>query len=153
MTGVRRATTAAWAILLAANAAVAVGKEANPPRSFKAVALVRGFCGAWNARNPVERDRLLEQVFAADGVYLDPTPTYAAGRATLRAAIIKFHRNYPGARFHCSAPQSHHRAMRVTWLLIAPNGKTIAQGTDFYELTPRGLIQRVTGFFGPPPKP
>ena len=43
--------------------------------------------------------------------------------------------------------------MRVTWLLIAPNGKTIAQGTDFYELTPRGLIQRVTGFFGPPPKP
>ena len=152
MTGARRATTAAWAVLLAANAASAVGKEAAPPRSFKAVALVRGFCGAWNARNPVERDRLLEQVFAADGVYRDPTPTYAVGRSGLRAAIKQFHHDYPGARFLCSAPQVHHRAMRVSWLLIRPDGTTEARGMDFYELTRNGMIQQVTGFFGAPPE-
>jgi hypothetical protein len=41
--------------------------------------------------------------------------------------------------------------MRVTWLLLEPNGKRPTQGMDFYELAPDGLIRRVTGFFGPPP--
>jgi hypothetical protein len=90
-------------------------------------------------------------VFARDGVYSDPTPTYAEGRAALSGEIASFQRQNPGARFHCSAPQVHHGAMRVSWLLLGPDGKVRTQGMDFYELGKGDQIRRVTGFFGPPP--
>jgi len=132
-------------------AAIAVPGEAAAAPRLTPARLVEGFCGAWNASAPAERDRLLKRVFAPNGVYLDPTPTYAAGHAALKRTIVSFHRDYPGSRFRCSAPQVHHRAMRVSWLLLGRDGKTQAQGTDFYELTQDGLIKRVTGFFGAPP--
>ena len=144
---IRRATAA---VLLSIAAVAVAGDAAAAPRLTPAQ-LVEGFCGAWNASESAERDRLLKRVFAPNGVYLDPTPTYAAGRAALKRAIVSFHRDYPGARFRCSAPQAHHRAMRVSWLLLGRDGKVQAQGMDFYELTPTGLIERVTGFFGAPP--
>jgi SnoaL-like domain len=92
-------------------------------------------------------------VWAADGVYSDPEPTLAAGRAALGDAIAEFQHHYPGARFRCSAPQTHHQAMRVSWILLGPDGTQITQGMDFYDLAPDGLISRVVGFFGAPPAP
>lgn len=114
-------------------------------------AAVEGHCAAWNTPDRGERDRLLRRVFASDGVYSDPTPTYVRGRAALSNAITQFQRDYPGARFRCSAPQIHHRFMRVTWVLRRADGTVETEGTDFYELAPDGLIRSVTGFFGPAP--
>lgn len=113
-------------------------------------ASVAAYCAAWNSTNPAERNRLLDRVFAPDGVYTDPTPTYVKGRAALSAEIAKFHSQYPGASFTCSVPQTHHNAMRVSWLLSERDGKK-TEGMDFYELGADGLIRRATGFFGPPP--
>jgi len=142
------------AILFAgtATAAVAAAKEGRAVPRLTPAAAVAGHCAAWNATSRIERDRQLARVFAPDGVYNDPTPTYVTGRAALSAEIADFHRQYPGFRFRCSTPQIHHHAMRVSWLLLRPDGKVRLEGTDFYQLAPDGLIRRVTGFFGPPPK-
>lgn len=142
------------AILLTAMAPVAMAaaiKDIGSTTHPTPAAAVAGHCAAWNTTDRAKRDILLRRIFARDGVYSDPTPTYVTGRAALSDEIGRFQRRYPGARFRCSAPQIHHRTMRVTWLLLEPDGKTPTQGMDFYELAPDGLIRRVTGFFGPPP--
>lgn len=141
-------------ILLMANAPVTMAtaaKDARPARPLSPAAAVAGHCEAWNTTNRVKRDLLLRRVFASDGVYNDPTPTYVTGRVALSNEIARFQGEYPGARFRCSAPQTHHSAMRVSWLLLGRDEKVLEQGTDFYQLAPNGLIRRVTGFFGAPP--
>lgn len=122
------------------------------PRLTPAAAVV-GYCAAWNTTDRSTRDRLLARVWAANGVYNDPEPTLAAGRAALSAAIADFQRHYPGNRFRCSAPQMDHRSLRVSWLRLGPDGKQLGQGMDFYDLAPDGRISRIVGFFGPPPTP
>jgi hypothetical protein len=112
---------------------------------------VIGYCAAWNTDDRAERDRLLAKVWAPDGVYSDPNPTRTVGRAALSDTIASLQRRYPGARFRCSAPQTHHDAMRVTWIFLKPDKTEVARGTDFYELAADGRIRRVTGFFGEPP--
>lgn len=114
-------------------------------------AAVAGHCAAWNTTNRVKRDVLLRRVFARDGVYNDPTPAYVTGRAALSDEIARVQRKYPGARFHCSPPQVHHSAMRVSWVFSRPDGTVVEHGMDFYQLARDGRISRVTGFFGPPP--
>jgi len=148
--------TAAWLrmALLAALSAAAIAAPAGaagPTAHLTPAAAVEGHCAAWNTPDREARDRLLRRVFARDGVYSDPTPTYARGRVGLSNAIAQFQREYPGARFRCSAPQTHHNAMRVSWVLRRPDGSVVTEGTDFYELVPDGLIRRITGFFGPAP--
>jgi hypothetical protein len=136
------------AILLALTSTATI---AAPARHLTPAAAVAGHCAAWNTTDRAKRDILLKRVFARDGVYSDPTPTYVTGRAALSKEIASFQRQYPGARFRCSAPEIHHNAMRVSWLLRDRDGKVVTEGMDFYELAPDGLIRRVTGFFGPPP--
>ena len=139
------------AILLVSLATAAMAKDARPIARLTPAAAVAGHCAAWNATNRVERDHLLTRVFAPDGIYNDPDPTYVAGRAALSDEIARFRDHHPGTRFRCSAPQTHHNAMRVSWLLLGPDGQTLSEGMDFYQLAPDGLIRRVTGFFGPAP--
>ena len=136
------------AILIALTSTATI---AAPAKHLTPAAAVAGHCAAWNTTDRAKRDILLKRVFARDGVYSDPTPTYVTGRAALSKEIASFQRQYPGARFRCSAPQIHHDAMRVSWLLRDRDGKVVTEGMDFYELAPDGLIRRVTGFFGPPP--
>jgi len=149
----KRSAAALGTILFAiiALASMATAVNARPAPHLTPAAAVEGHCAAWNTTDRVKRSLLLERVFARDGVYSDPTPTHVTGRAALSDAIADFQRQYPGARFRCSVPQTHHSAMRVSWLLLGSDGKVITQGMDFYELAPDGLIRRITGFFGPPP--
>jgi hypothetical protein len=134
-----------------ATANIATAADSAPPPALTPAEAVAGHCAAWNTTVPAERDRLLRRVLAQDSVYNDPAPTYATGPAALSAVIADFQRHNPGARFRCSAPQVHHGAMRVSWLLVGPDGKVITPGMDFYELSKDGRIHRITGFFGPPP--
>jgi hypothetical protein len=109
------------------------------------------YCAAWNTDDRADRARLLERVWTPDGVYSDPNPTRTVGRAALSDSIAALRRRYPGARFHCSAPQTHHAAMRTTWLYLRPDKTEVARGEDFFELAEDGRIKRVTGFFGAAP--
>jgi hypothetical protein len=141
--------TILFAVIASASMAAAANARSGP--HLTPAAAVECHCAAWNTADRLKRNLLLEHVFASDGVYSDPTPTHVTGRAALSDAIADFQRQYPGARFRCSVPQTHHSAMRVSWLLLGSDGKVITQGMDFYELAPDGLIRRITGFFGPPP--
>jgi len=109
------------------------------------------YCAAWNTADRAERDRLLARVWAPDGVYSDPNPTLTTGRAELSDEIAALQRRHPGAHFRCSAPQTHHGAMRTTWVYLAADGSEIEHGMDFSELAADGRIRRVVGFFGEPP--
>lgn len=145
------------AALLTAGALVATvvtGSHATQweVRRSPAAAVIE-YCAAWNTPDRGTRDRLLALVWAADGVYMDPEPTLAAGRAALSATIEKFQHDYPGNRFRCSAPQMDHRSMRVSWIRLGPDGKQLSEGMDFYDLAPDGRISRVVGFFGQSPTP
>ncbi|MBV8594442.1 MAG: lipocalin-like domain-containing protein [Caulobacteraceae bacterium] len=141
------------AILLAtiATVAIAAGKGEVRPAPLTPAEAVAGQCAAWNTTDRIERDHLLHHVFAPDGVYSDPTPTHAAGPAALSDEIANFQRRNPGARFRCGAPQGHHGASRVSWLLLGTDGTVRTEGMDFYEFARDDRIHRVTGFFGPPP--
>ena len=136
-----------------ASTAIAMRSAAQSDLAVTPEAAVVGYCEAWNTPDRNARDRLLERVWAADGVYSDPEPTLAAGRAALSDAIAEFQHHYPGARFRCSAPQMHHRSMRVSWILLRPDGTQVTHGEDFYDMAPDGRISRIVGFFGPPPEP
>jgi hypothetical protein len=136
-------------------ASTTVAMRAAAPSGMRVTpdAAVVAYCAAWNTTDRSARDRLLSDVWAADGVYSDPEPTLARGRAALSDAISEFQHHYPGSRFRCSAPQEHHRAMRVSWILLRPDGTQQTEGMDFYDLAPDGRISRVVGFFGAPPAP
>jgi hypothetical protein len=124
---------------------------AEPTKPLTPDSAVTDYCAAWSVADRGARDRLLARVWAADGVYSDPEPTLANGRAALSNVIAKFQRHYPGTHFRCSAPQMHHRAMRVTWILLAPDGSQVTHGVDIYDMARDGRIQRIVGFFGEPP--
>src|SRR4051812_28674015 len=125
--------------------------RAEPAKPLTPDAAVTDYCAAWSVADRGARDRMLARIWAADGVYSDPEPTLAKGRAALSDVIAKFQRQYPGTHFRCSAPQMHHREMRVTWILLAPDGSQVTQGVDIYDMAQDGRIQRIVGFFGEPP--
>jgi hypothetical protein len=83
------------------------------------------------------------------GTYTDPEPTFAKGREALSKEIARFLTTYPGSRFRCSAPQTHHQSMRFAWLLFRADGTQWTQGMDFGEWAPDGRIRRIVGFCGP----
>jgi hypothetical protein len=141
------------AVGVLASTAAAMRAAAQSDLRVTPDAAVVAYCAAWNTTDRGARDRLLARVWAEGGLYSDPEPTLAAGRAALSDAITEFQHHHPAARFRCSAPQTHHRTMRVSWILQRPDGTQLAQGMDFYDLAPDGRISRVVGFFGAPPAP
>ncbi|HZZ70217.1 MAG TPA: hypothetical protein VFE18_18745 [Phenylobacterium sp.] len=142
-------------LLTACAAAVGVGVAscpalAAPAPSLSPEAAVTAYCEAWSITDRTSRDKALARVWAVDGVYSDPD-SYAKGVKGLSDVIADFQRSYAGTHFACSKPQSHHRFMRATWILLRPDGAEVNHGVDFYDMAPGGRIQRIVGFFGPPP--
>jgi hypothetical protein len=137
--------------VLFATVGLSCAAMAEPAKPLTPESAVTDYCAAWSVADRGVRDRLLARVWAADGVYSDPTPTLAKGRAALSEVIADFQRQNPGAHFRCSAPQMHHRAMRVTWILLGPDGSQVTHGVDIYDMARDGRIQRIVGFFGEPP--
>jgi len=125
--------------------------RAQPAAASKPASAVNDYCAAWSVTDRAARDRMLARVWAADGVYSDPGPTYVTGVAGLSGAIAEFQRQYPGTHFRCSTPQAHHNFMRVTWILLRQNGTPVTHGVDIYDMAKDGRIQRIVGFFGDPP--
>ena len=127
--------------LTGANCGVTQARAQRPTRALSPDSAVVLYCAAWNTDDRAERARLLERVWTPDGVYSDPNPTRTVGRTALSDSIAALRRRYPGARFHCSAPQTHHAAMRTTWLYLRPDRTEVARGEDFFELAADGRIK------------
>ena len=113
--------------------------------------IAEAYGAAWNETNESKRRALLEQSWADGGVYTDPQ-SHVEGREALLALIAGFQQQAPGARIVAtSGVDSHHGKLRFTWKMAGADGTTIIEGIDFGELAPDGRIQRIVGFFGPPP--
>lgn len=124
-----------------------------PARAAALDSTITTYCASWGEPDAAKRSSLLARVWAADGTYMDPTPTQANGRAALSGAIAGFLAQNAGAHFRCGAPQSHHGFFRFAWTLFAADGKEITQGMDFGQLDAQGKIVRIVGFWPPPAKP
>ena len=113
--------------------------------------LIEVYTGAWGEPERGRRLALLEQAWAEDGLYADPS-AHVAGRTALVDHIGGVLRSHPGARFVLtSAVQVHHRFLRFAWKMVLPDGSVQLEGLDIGDLSPGGQLQRIVGFFGPLP--
>ena len=104
---------------------------------------------AWSEPDYALRQKLLEQIWAEDGTYTDPT-AHVAGRKALVDHIGAFFEQFPGAYFVVtSGIDSHHGKFRFTWRMVLADGKVFLEGIDFGELNSDGKLHRIVGFFGP----
>ncbi len=113
--------------------------------------IVEMYGNAWGETDAVKRAQLLEQAWADGATYTDPQ-SHAQGRDALSELIAGFQAQVNGARIVAtSGVDQHHQTFRFTWAMQSADGATMMEGIDFGELAPDGRIQRIVGFFGPPP--
>jgi len=112
--------------------------------------IVAAYGAAWNEPDDARRAALLEQAWAGNGIYTDPTAT-ADGRDALIAHIGGFHAMMPGHSIDLtSAVDTHGGFFRFAWVM-RKGDEIVIEGVDFGELAPDGRIRRIVGFFGPFP--
>ncbi len=110
--------------------------------------LIKTYCAAWSEPDAMQRLRLLDQVWAPDGRYTDPSAD-VSGIPALSDHIASTLARYPGARvITTSRVDAHHGLLRFNWCLVLADGKRLPDGVDFAELSPDGRIRRIAGFFG-----
>jgi hypothetical protein len=113
--------------------------------------VVDDYMRAWQEPEPAARRALLEQCWAADGVYSDPM-VQVTGRDGLADHIGGFQAAQPGARIElASGVDEHDGQLRFAWRMRAADGAVALEGTDFGELDGEGRLRRIVGFFGPLP--
>ena len=103
---------------------------------------------AWTDPDAESRLNVIGQVWAPDGVLIDP-PMSAAGHAELVEITGALQAQFPGHTFRrTTAVDVHHDLCRYGWSLVAADGAVTLSGVDVAELTADGRLQRVAGFFG-----
>jgi hypothetical protein len=116
-----------------------------------ATEIVTAYGASWNEPDEAARRKLLEQAWADDGVYCDPTAT-VTGRDALVSHIAGFHQRIPGARIDlASGVDEHDGWLRFAWTMLGPDGATVMEGFDVGQLAADGRLRRIVGFFGPFP--
>lgn len=123
----------------------------SPSRSAQDLeGLIDRYCLAWSDPDPVRRAALVDEVWAADATYTDPT-VHARGATELLEHIGRVVARRPGARVvRTSNVDLHHGIARFAWHLVQADGTALPDGLDVAELTPDGTrIARIVGFFGP----
>ncbi len=102
---------------------------------------------AWN--EPDNAAALLEQAWAADGVYADDeVPDGIVGPAALVALIKASHESMPGFRvWATTAPRMLGGRLGVTWAAEGGDPPESSSGADVIEFAPDGRIARITDVF------
>ncbi|MHB1488348.1 MAG: nuclear transport factor 2 family protein [Acidimicrobiales bacterium] len=114
--------------------------------------VVDGYTNAWNEADPKVREWLIEECWAGDGIYCDPTGK-AEGRHGLSNHIAAMQANMPDHRIEMtSGIDEHDGYLRFTWRLVGPGGTNVMEGMDFGQVDGEGRLIRITGFFGPLPE-
>jgi hypothetical protein len=106
---------------------------------------------SWNEPDVERRRSMLEQVWADDGVYTDPT-VELPGREALIEHISGFQQSFAGARIEpTSGVEVHHGWLRFSWSMLDGSGTVLTEGFDVGQLDDDGRIKLIVGFFGPFP--
>lgn len=133
--------TVASAVLLPCHAADTM----TPQRIGQAYVLYEK---AWKETDDSKRATLIEQVWAKNGVMIDPSTT-VVGREALSKHIGKFLHDFPNTQANrVSKIDSYGSHFRFAWKMIFTNGTTL-EGLDVGELDNDGRIKSITGFWQP----
>ncbi|WP_437805853.1 hypothetical protein [Sorangium sp. So ce1078] len=104
---------------------------------------------AWNETDAAARAALLEDAWADDGHYVDPTAE-GRGREALSAIIDGFQASLPGAVLPAtSGALEMHGIVHFTWAVVDASGATLTEGLDVGQRAADGRLELIAGFFGP----
>lgn len=113
--------------------------------------IVKIYVAAWRERDEEQRQRLLEQAWADDGLYSDPIQQ-VVGREALNRMIALYQQRRPDTQVvQTSGVDHHHDKVRFAWALLDAEGMVLIEGIDFGEVAVDGRLQSIVGFFGPVP--
>jgi len=107
--------------------------------------LAEQYIATWNETDPAARRTLIDQVWAADGQYVDPLAE-VSGRDQIDAVIATAQQQFAGMRFRLAGPvDAHHDQARFTWEL-GPDGTALVVGFDVAKRDANGKLALVLGF-------
>jgi ketosteroid isomerase-like protein len=109
---------------------------------------VRRYDEAWAEEDDQKRLRILAQIWADDGLYIDPdVPDGIRGPAALASFIGQSFEELPGLAISSTSDVAvlGDRAW-YRWTATTKDGQSFS-GTDFVEFAPDGRIARLTNFY------
>jgi hypothetical protein len=113
--------------------------------------LLKVYETAWNETDAKRRLALLEKCWAEAGVYTDPG-VQTRSRVALSDNIGAFLASTPGHALRVvSGADEHHGQVRFEWRLVDDQRAVAIAGMSYGLIGEGGLIERMTGFFGPFP--
>jgi hypothetical protein len=117
-------------------------------------ALVVGYLGAWNERDPERRRQAIARTWTDGGTYVD-AHRRGEGHAGIDAMISQAQQQFPGYRLRLvSKIEAHGGYMRFSWAAGgAEDAPLYLAGTDFATLAEDGRLQSVIGFVDAAPAP
>lgn len=107
--------------------------------------LAKRYLETWNETDPARRRELIEQLWTADGTYVDPLVS-VAGWDQLDATIAAVQGQFPAYAFRLAGPvDGHHDLLRFTWELGPADAPDTIVGFDV-ALVSDGRLTAVHGF-------
>lgn len=107
---------------------------------------VERYIASWNQTDPRARRELIDELWAADGSYVDPLAE-VWGREQIDGLIAAAQGQFPGMTFSLIGPvDTHHRQARFTWGLSADGEEPLVIGFDVAVAREDGKLTSVFGF-------
>jgi hypothetical protein len=108
--------------------------------------LAQRYIETWNETDPAARRRRIDELWAADGRYVDPLAV-AEGRDAIDATIAAVQEQFPGMTFRLAGPvDGHHNQARFTWELGPAGAAAPIAGFDVATTDGDGRLNQVLGF-------
>ncbi|HEY1824086.1 MAG TPA: nuclear transport factor 2 family protein [Trebonia sp.] len=127
-----------------AQQAPAIARKDHPTMS-DFTKLAEQYIAAWNETSPSARRALIDEIWSADGRYIDPLAE-VTGRDQIDAVIAAAQAQFAGMTFRLAGPvDAHHDQARFTWEL-GPDGTAVVVGFDVAQRDADGRLALVLGF-------
>ena len=108
--------------------------------------LAEQYIATWNETDPSARRALIDEVWGADGRYIDPMAN-VAGREQIDAVIAAVQAQFTGMTFRLAGTvDGHHDQARFTWELAADGADALVVGFDVAQWDADGRLSLVLGF-------
>lgn len=108
--------------------------------------LAEQYIAAWNETGPSARRALIEDIWAEDGLYVDPLAE-VTGRDQIDALVAAVQEQFAGMTFRLAGPvDAHHDQARFTWELGPDGGDAVVIGFDVAQRDAEGRLALVLGF-------
>ena len=111
--------------------------------------LVDDYLASYCEHDASVRLATIRRIWSSEGRLVDP-PLEGQGHEGISGQAATLLSQFPNHVFERStAVDFHHGFARFGWVLRAPSGGVVLEGTDFMTLSADGRIAQVVGFFGP----